>query len=274
MLVGVLGNLVLAVFKISFGLWTYNRLALMDGLYSLMASAACMLPWQAEALLKKRSDDRHPYGLGKILFLSMAAVGAMGLVIGIHMFLYSFTIRGWLQAHPSRILALMVTAISIFANRALYRYLMDKARGSANTMITTAARYNRTGVWISCFIFLLEALPLLGFTAVEGGGVAIVSIIVFIVALKALHNGFAGIMDKAPSQKVVDAIAACADSMTGVKDVLNVNARYVGVLLHIDMSIAVDESLTMREAHEIAQSLKKKLLTRTGPTAEVNVIIA
>lgn len=272
-LVGLLGNLVLGVFKLGFGLFAYNRLVLMDGLFSLVAAAASLLPWQAELLEKRLPDDRHPYGLGKILFLSMAGVGTLGLIVGVHMFVYSLTIVGWLRAHPSRIMALMVTAISILANEVLYRYLMDKGRNYANGMIATAARYNRVGVWISCFVLILLILPLLGVTAVETPGVAIISLIVFIVGLKMVYNGFAGIMDKAPPKNVMEAIRACADRISDVKDVVSINARYVGTLLYVDMSVAVDESIDMKRAHAIAQDVKMRLIRRIPSAKEVNVII-
>ena len=182
-LVAALGNFALAVFKVAFGLFAYNRLILMDGLFSLMASGACLLPWQAEAIERKPPDDRRPYGLGKTLFLSMAAVGALGLIIAVHMFLYSLTIVGWLRAHPSRILSLMVAAISIVANRMLYRYLAGKSSGSTSEMSLIAANYNRVGQWISWCVVVLLMLPFVGVTAVEGPGVAIVSIIVLVAVI-------------------------------------------------------------------------------------------
>jgi len=273
-LVAALGNLALAAFKIAFGLFAYNRLILMDGLFSLMASGACLLPWQAEALDRRVPDERRPYGMGKILFLSMAGVGALGLVIAIHMFLYSLTIVGWLRMHPSRILSLMVAVISILANHILYRYLVEKSKARPNGMVLTAAGYNRLGVRISVLVLVLLILPLLNITAVEGPGVAIVSIIVFVVAMKMIYNGFAGIMDKAPSKKITQAITACAEKTSGVKEVVTVNARYVGMLLHIDMSIAVDEKINMEQAHLIAQDVKAKLMDRIPAAREVNVIIA
>jgi cation diffusion facilitator family transporter len=273
-LVGLLGNLGLAGFKLVFGLLAYSRLVLMDGLFSFMAATACLLPWQAEILQKRLPDERHPYGLGKVLFLSMAGVGALGLIIAVHMFFYSLTIVGWLRAHPSRVMALMVTGISIFANEVLYRYLMDKSRNYANGMMVTSARYNRIGVLISCFVLILLILPYLGVTAVGTWGVAIVALIVFIVGMKMIYNGFAGIMDRAPSKRVMEAIRACADRITDVKDIVNINARYVGTLLHIDLSVAVDERIDMKRAHAIAQDVKMRVIKRIPFAKEVNVIIA
>lgn len=273
-LVAALCNLALSIFKLVFGLFAYNRLILMDGLFSLLVSGACLLPWQAELLGRKRPDERHPYGVGKILFLSMAAVGTTGLIISVHMFLYSLTIVGWLRIHPAHILSLIVAVISMLANYSLYRYLLAKSRSCTNGMALTAARYNRTGVWISCFVLILLILPLLNITIVEGAGVAIVSIIVFVMGMRMIYNGFAGIMDKAPSSRVMKAIALCAGKMDGVREVVDASARHTGMLLQIDLSIAVDENITMARAHLIAQNVKAKLMRQMPAAKEVNVIIA
>ena len=70
-LAGLLGNLVIAVLKLGLALLGGSRLVLMDGLFSFMASATFLIPWQAQVLERRTTDTRYPYGLGKILFISM-----------------------------------------------------------------------------------------------------------------------------------------------------------------------------------------------------------
>ena len=273
-LAGLLGNLTLAILKLSFGLFGYSKLVLMDGLFSLMSAAAFLLPWQAEVLEKKKPDERHPYGLGKVLFLSMAAVGFLGLIIAIHMLFYSLRMMRWLEMHRSYAVAGMVTAISITANEVLYRYLMDKSKSRSNAIIALSARYNRIDVWISSFVLFLLILASLGATYPERAGVVIISIVVFFVGLRMVSIGFGGIMDKVPSQKLLDRIRSCAHKVNEVKDVVNVKARYVGTFLHIDMSIAMDENINMEHADGIARNVKTRLIEKIPFAKEVNVIIA
>jgi len=273
-LAGLLGNLAIAILKLSFGLFGYSKLVLMDGLFSLMSAAIFLLPWQAEVLDKKKPDERHPYGLGKVLFLSMAAVGFLGLIIAIHMLFYSLMIMGWLEMHRFHTGAVMVTAISIMANEVLYRYLMDKSKSLSNAIIALSARYNRIDVWISSFVLFLLILASLGARYLERAGVAAISIIVFFVGLRMVFVGFSGIMDKVPPQKVLERIRSCAHKVNEVKDVVNIKARYVGTFLHIDMSIAVDENISMEHADGIARNVKTRLIEKIPFAKDVNVIIA
>jgi len=273
-LAGLLGNLALAVLKLGFVLLGGSKLVLMDGLFSLMAVSAFLIPWQAQVLEKRSSDARYPYGIGKILFISMAVVGLLGLAIAAHMLYYSLMVMAGLKMGGFYTLAIMVTLISIITNAVLYRYLREKSKKSTNGMLAMSGRYNRYGSWISTFVLLLLILAGLGAGYLIRIGIAIISIAVFFVGLRMVFLGFAGIMDKVPSPKILERIRACAQKINEVRDIANIKARYVGTLLHIDMWISVDNNLSMEQADRIARHVKVQLMERIPFAREVNIIIA
>lgn len=272
-LAGLLGNLAIAVLKLGLASLGGSRLVLMDGLFSFMAAAAFLIPWQAQIIEQKPHDEKYPYGLGKVLFISMAVVGFLGLVISIHMLYYSLVIMGRVRMYGLYTLAIMVTLISIITNEVLFRYLKEKNKSCSNTMLVMSGRYNRIGAWMSSFVLLFLILSYLGGAYLERIGVAIISIVVFFVALRMVFVGFAGIMDKVPSQKIMERIKACVQKVNEVKDIVNIKARYVGTLLHIDMWITVDDDLDMNQADKIARHVKVQLMEKIPFAREVNVII-
>jgi len=168
----------------------------------------------------------------------------------------------------------MVTLISIITNAVLYRYLREKSKKSTNGMLAMSGRYNRYGSWISTFVLLLLILAGLGAGYLIRIGIAIISIAVFFVGLRMVFLGFAGIMDKVPSPKILERIRACAQKINEVRDIANIKARYVGTLLHIDMWISVDNNLSMEQADRIARHVKVQLMERIPFAREVNIIIA
>jgi len=272
-LTGLLGNLALAVLKLGFVLQGGSKLVLMDGLFSLMAAAAFLIPWQAQVLEKRSGDARYPYGLGKILFISMAVVGLLGLVIAVHMLYYSMRIMTGTRLAGSYTLAVMLTLISIITNEVLYRYLREKNKKLSSGMLAMSGRYNRIGAWISTFVLLLLILTGLGAGYLIRVGIAIVSVVVLLVGLRMVSLGFAGIMDKVPSTKILERIRACVQKVSEVKDIVNIKARYIGTLLHIDMWISVDNDLSMEQADRIARHVKIQLMEKIPSAREVNIII-
>jgi len=272
-LTGLLGNLTLAILKLGFVLLGGSKLVLMDGLFSLMAAAAFLIPWQAQVLEKRSPDAQYPYGLGKILFISMAVVGLFGLVIATHMLYYSLLIMSGVKLGGSYTLAVMVTFISIITNEVLYRYLREKNEKSPNGMLAMSGRYNRIGAWISTFALLLLILAGLGAGYLIRIGIAIISVAVFFVGLRMVFLGFAGIMDKVPSPKILERIRAYAQKVSEVKNIVNIKARYIGTLLHIDIWISVDNDLSMKQADRIARRVKVQLMEKIPFAREVNIII-
>jgi len=270
---GVLANLAIAILKFGITSLGGSRLVLMDGLFSFMAAAAFLIPWQAQVIEQKPHNEKYPYGLGKVLFISMVVVGFLGLVISIHMLYYSLVVMVGLQVRGLYSLAIMVTLISIITNEVLFRYLKEKSKSCPNTMLAISGRYNRIGAWISSFVLLVLILSYLGGAYLERIGVAIISIVVFFVGLRLVFLGFSGIMDKVPSQKIMKRIKACAQKVSQVKEIVNIKARHVGTLLHIDIWINVDDDLDMNQADRIARYVKVQLMEKIPSAREVNVII-
>jgi cation diffusion facilitator family transporter len=273
-LIGLLGNLVLAVMKIGFVVLGGSKLVLMDGLYSLMVVSAFLIPWQAMVLERKVGDSRYPYGLGKILFISMTVVGLLGLVIAAHMLYYSLTIMTGARLGGSYTLGVLVTLISIITNEVIYRYLRERYEKTTNSLLTMSGRYNRYGAWISTFVLMLLILAGLGAGYLIRIGIAIICVVVLFVGLRMIFLGFAGIMDKVPSKRIMERIKSCAKRVGDVKEIINVKARYIGTLLHIDMWISVDDELSMEQADKIARRVKVQLIEQIPFAREVNIIIA
>jgi len=271
---GLLGNLALVIIKLGFVVLGGSKLVLMDGLYSLMAVSAFLIPWQAQVLSKRSYDARYPYGLGKILFVSITVVWLLGLVIATHMLYYSLLVMQGTKLDGSYSLAVMVTLISVITNEVLYRYLRQKNKQNSDSMLAMSGRYNRIGAWISTFVLLLLILTGLGAGYLIRVGIAIICVLVFFVGLRMVFLGFTGIMDKVPSPAILARIRTCTHKVSEVKEIINIKARFIGTLLHIDMWISVDNDLSMAQADGIARRVKLQLMEKIPFTREVNIIIA
>ena len=141
-------------------------------------------------------------------------------------------------------------------------------------MIAMSGLYNRYGAWISTFVLMLLILAGLGAGYLIRTGIAIICVVVFFVGLRMIFYGFAGIMDKVPSKKIMERIKSCAEKVSNVKEIIHVKARYIGTLLHIDMWISVDDDLSMEQADKIARQVKVQLIEKIPFAREVNIIIA
>ena len=275
--VGLSGNMALAVLKLTFGVSGHSNLVLMDGLFSFLTASVLLLAWQADVLERRGHDERYPYGPGKILFMSMAVVGLLALVIGLHMMVmsvYGLWRAGQSDVSRSYIELIMITLVSIAGNVLLWRYLLDRGWGRSKVLLGLAARYNRIDMWISVFALHLLILALFGLVHLERFGVAVICIIVLVLGVRLLYASLGGIMDHAPSQDVLLRIRSCLDTIDEVKDVVDIKARHVGTFLHIEVWVAIDDQINMGQAEAITLAVEKRLMELMPHVREVSVIIA
>ncbi|MBF0252740.1 MAG: cation transporter [Candidatus Omnitrophica bacterium] len=271
---GVIVNLALAMLKLSMGLFGYSKLILMDGMFAFSNAVMLFLMWQGDILEKRPPDDKHPYGYGKVLFLIAAVGGLIVLVISIYMFFYSLNSMDWLEIHRSHSGAMMAAIISIIANEALYRYLMDEGERHSNGTLLWNAYNNRLNVVVSVIVLVCLTFASLGAFYLERAGVGIISVIMFFLSLRILLAGFSGIMDKIPPKKMLNKIKYSVKKSDGVKEVLDIKARYIGSSMYMDIYISVDDDLSMNEADKISRAVELKVLKEIKEVQEVNVVIS
>lgn len=269
-LTGIIGNLLLAVIKLGVGLLGYSKLVLMDGFFSLLLSQMFLFSLGGAEIDRRKATDKHPYGLGKALFLVLGVSACIALVVAIYMFIYGI-LMGWAEVHKSNSGAMMVTLISIIGNELLYRYLREKSSRIKNHVILINVIGNRIGVVVSSIIIVCVTLASLRYGPLEKTGVIIVSLILFIMSLRILIMVFGVIMDRIPSHRLLSMVEEYAGNVQGVKKVLKVKARHIGTWLHLEVMIAADESLLIGEANKIASRVENTLFSKIDKVKEVNV---
>jgi divalent metal cation (Fe/Co/Zn/Cd) transporter len=63
------------------------------------------------------------------------------------------------------------------------------------------------------------------------------------------------LLDRAPSESILDQIHKLANSIQGVKEVHKLRARMIGNRIVGDMHVLVDPNLTIKEGHDISENV-------------------
>lgn len=67
------------------------------------------------------------------------------------------------------------------------------------------------------------------------------------------------LMGKAPAEKFLSKLGGIAREVPGVLGTNNIRAHYVGNFLHVEIHIEVDEHLPIRQAHDVAKAVGRRL---------------
>ena len=257
-MITIAGNLILSVMKLLAGVLAHSSAMISDAVHSASDVFSTVIVMIGIKLASKESDKEHPYGherlecvaaliLAMVLFLT-------GLGIGLDALKHIFS--GSQQELPiPGILALAAAVISIVCKEAMYWYTVAYAKKIDSSALMADAWHHRSDAFSSVGALIGIASARLGFPIMD----AIASLVIFGFILKAAYDIFKDAVDKmvdhSCDEETEKQISDCAMKNPQVKGIDLLHTRIFGNKIYVDLEISVDDSYTLREAHEIAEKV-------------------
>jgi cation diffusion facilitator family transporter len=153
---------------------------------------------------------------------------------------------------------------------ALYRIRVGRRIGSA--ALEADGYHARTDGFTSLAVSLGAIGAWLGFDRADPIVGLVISIAIFAVLRGAARQIFQRLMD-AVDPDIVEEIEHTARHAIGVREVGAVQARWVGHRLTASIAVVVDEDLSVREGHEVAEAVRHEMLHAVRHLDDVDVHI-
>lgn len=245
---------------------TGSNAILSDALESVVNVVASSFALYSVVLSARPQDENHPYGHGKIEFLSVGLEGALIMIAGIATIgkaIYNFF-------YPQEITAidigLALTAFSGAVNFGMSRILIRKGTQLNSISMVGDGQHLLTDVYSS--IGLMAGLVVIYFTgqvwldnliAIGFSGFVIYS------GYRLLRDSISGIMDEADLQLIKQVIEIMnRNRRRNWVDIHNLRIIKYGHGLHIDCHATIPWYFTLREAHTEVK-LIDELITKNLP---------
>ena len=207
--VGIVCNLILCVLKISLGLISGSISIAADGLNNLSDMGSSVVTMIGFKMAGKPADNDHPFGHGRIEYISAFIVAVFILLVGFELMKSSLTalINGETSPQYS-VIALLILGISVliklwmfFLNRKLGKKinseaLIATAQDSLNDSIATMV------ILLSVGISMAVTLPF-NLDAVMG---ILVSVFILYSGISSAKNTFNDILGTPPDKELIDEI--------------------------------------------------------------------
>jgi cation diffusion facilitator family transporter len=247
------------------GLLTGSLGILAEALHSGLDLLAAAITYFSVRISDKPADREHHFGHGKIENLSALAETIL-----------LFITCGWIiyEAHnrltSGRIhievtfWSYLVVIVSIIVDYTRSKALMKAAKKHNSQALEADALHFSTDIWSSAVVFLGLILANFGFFMADSIAALIVAVIVVYVSYRLGRRAVDALLDKAPSglESVVRRLAAQLPEITEVRDI---KIRSSGPDIFIDLSMTVDTSLSIGQAHDISdrfENLLRKNISR------------
>jgi len=185
---------------------------------------------------------------------------ATGLIIGWEGVQKILSGRDTLEA-PG-LLAVIAAAVSILVKELLFRYVRSHARRLDSTALMAEAWHHRSDALssIGALAGILGARA--GFPVLD----PLASVVICVFIAKAAYDIFRDAMDKmvdhSCDEDTEDAIRLCAVEQEAVERIDLLRTREFGNRIYIEMEIAVDGDLPLRQAHAVAETIHDEIEKR------------
>ncbi len=259
--VSVVGNTLLAVIKIAAGLIGGSIAVLSDGIDSATDVVISFVMLVTAKIMNRPPDEHYAYGYSKAEGIATKTLSFIIFYAGIQMLLSAISgiVHPTKSSMPDRI-TVYVTVISIVAKLLLSLYQTAEGKRLKSSMLLANGVNMRNDIITSLsvlvglfFTFVLE-LPILdSITAL------LVSVIIIKSAIKIFKDSSVLLMDGMKDGDIYKKIFAAVALVPEAHNPHKVRSRSIGNMYAIVLDVEVDDRLTVREAHNIANAVEQSI---------------
>ena len=270
-LITILLNIGLTILKILAGILGNSTAIIADGLHSasdIITSIGILI---GNKISRKPRDDEHQYGHEKaeslVSFILAAVLIIVALKIGYDGVKELFNINDILIPNA---LPLIVALISIGVKEYQYQITIRVAKRINSSSLKADAWHHRSDALSSIAAFVGIGGAMLGFKILDPIASIIVAIVVVKVGVNILKSACNELMDSSISKQDICEIESLVDKDDEIYGIKDFKSRKYGSVAYIDMSIFIDKSKTLEEAHDIADNLEHSIISNLNYIKEIN----
>ena len=247
-------NVVLTLLKLTAGLLAHSGAMISDALHSASDIFSGLIVMIGVRLSSRAPDKSHPYGHERFECVAALLLSGVLAVVGGSIGLQAIRdiAGGGAREIPGR-LALAAAAVSIVTKETLFWYTRGYARKFRSTALHAEAWHQRSDALSSVGALIGIAGARLGVPVMEPLASIVICLFILRVAVRIFRDATDQMVDHACSAEQEQAFRDTAAAQPGVMGVEMLRTRMFGNRAYVDLEICADPSLTLAEAHGIAE---------------------
>lgn len=259
---GIAGNIVLVIFKLFAGITGKSEAMISDAVHSLSDIFATFIAYIGVRISKKAPDVAHPYGHDRFECLASMALGIILLCTGIGIGISGFTSiiqKKYVNAAAPSAIALIAAIVSIITKESMFWYTRFYAKKLNSSAFMADAWHHRSDALSSVGSLIGIAGARLGFKVLDPVASVVICLFILKVGFDILKDAVSKMLDTSCGEKWDSSVKTLILSQPGVISVDLLQSRKFGDKIYLDAEIAVNGSLTLFEAHKIAEQVHDKV---------------
>ncbi|MBU1145048.1 MAG: cation diffusion facilitator family transporter [Firmicutes bacterium] len=254
----------LAVIKIIAGVLGNSTAMISDAVNSISDVLTNLVVMISGKFSRKGIDDSHPYGhekfdsmvsvlLGVAIIITAFEIGKAAVII-----IYNYAVYGD-EITPPKLIALIVAISTIVIKEGMYRFTKINAKKSRSSSLNAQALDHRSDELASFGAVIGIGGSMLGVAFLEPVASIVICFFVLRVGFQIIKVGFSQVVDQSADEEIILQIKKIVLDNPQVKGLDDLKTRMFGMKLYVDLEISVDQSLSILEAHKIADMIHDQI---------------
>ncbi len=256
--VTIIGNMLLSVMKLLAGIIAHSNAMISDAIHSASDVFSTIVVIIGIKLASKEPDKEHPYGHERMECVAAILLAIVLFItgLGIGMEAFKNIISGnYANLQIPGMLALIAAIVSIVSKEGMYWYTRYYAKKIDSSALMADAWHHRSDAFSSIGALIGIGGARLGFPIMD----SIASLVIFVFIVKAAYDIFKDAMDKmvdhSCDEETEKQLRDCVMENDNVMGIDLLQTRIFGNKIYVDVEILADGSITLQEAHDIAEAV-------------------
>lgn len=275
-IVGIAGNIVLSIFKLTAGIVGNSNAMISDAVHSMSDVFATFIAYLGVRMSKREADKEHPYGHERLECVASLLLGvilfATGIGIGRISIQNIFSAESAHLAVPG-VIAMIAAIVSIIVKEAMYWYTRHYAKILDSAAFMADAWHHRSDAFSSIGSMIGIGGAMLGYPVLDSVAGVIICIFILKVAVDILWDAVKKMLDTSCGEEFEGQLEEYVAKQKGVVCIDMLSTRMFGNKVYVDLEIEVDGSKTLREAHEVAERVHDSMENEFGNIKHVMIHI-
>ena len=261
-IITIIGNLLLSVTKLLAGIIAHSGAMISDAVHSASDVFSTFVVIIGIKLASKKPDKEHPYGHERMECVAAIILAIVLLMtgIGIGMDALKNILHGnYGNLQVPGVLALIAAIVSIVSKEGMYWYTRYNAKKIDSSALMADAWHHRSDAFSSIGALIGIAGARMGYPIMD----SIASLVIFLFILKAAFDIFKDAVDKMVDHscdaETEKQIYECVMKNKNVMGIDLLQTRIFGNKIYVDVEIQADGSITLQEAHNIAEDVHDEI---------------
>ena len=257
-------NILLTLTKFVFGIIYKSKVLVADGIHSLSDLATDVVSIYGSKLSLKPADNEHPYGHGKIEYLTSIVIGAVILALALSLLGNSLNAKNTIASN----MVLYVTIFTILAKYLISRYILSKGVKYKSNLLVASGKESRSDVISSAIVIVTYFLSKLSsyskiFLYSDTIGTFIIGLIILKTAYRILKENIVSILGEIEQdEEYLDKIREIILENSEVVNIEELNIIKYGHYYQANITINMDSNVTLEDARVVSNRIKKKLINK------------